>query len=228
MGLLATALLLGAINLVVTTPRLRSAALADDVELGGRGAWLLRRTVSGEVALVASTVFAAAVLTSLPPPSAALGRVGQALARVGPGPVRRVVTQSSTRATVAFLPNRAVRPMGIAVQLARGGVAVTGADVIARFERHGHGPTGVPAHGEAARKLQPAGARVADGRQLGRDLRHHPEDGPPLLAPHRRPGRRMSDGHDPRPRVAAALLALAAAGAAVLIVVLLARSVLGT
>ena len=87
-GLLCGALVLGAVNLLVTTPRLRAAGARDDPAAGGRGAVLLRRTVSGEVALVASAVFAASVLTSLPPPASALGRAGGAIARVGPGPVR--------------------------------------------------------------------------------------------------------------------------------------------
>jgi copper transport protein len=132
-GLLGAALVLGAVNLLVTTPRLAAAGAGDDPELGGRGAGLLRRTVSGEVGIVASIVFAAAVLTSLPPPASALGRAGEALARVGPGPVRHGVRQAGTRAVVRFAPNRAVRPMAYGVDLTRGGAAVTGATVVARF-----------------------------------------------------------------------------------------------
>ena len=133
-GLLGLALILGAVNLLVTTPRLAAAGAREDPELGGGGARLLRRTVSGEVALVASTVFAAGVLTSLPPPASALGRAGDALARVGPGPVRRPVAQAGTRAVVRLTPNVAVRPMGFGVDLARRGAPVTGATVVARFD----------------------------------------------------------------------------------------------
>jgi copper transport protein len=131
-GLLGLALVLGAVNLRVTTPRLAAAGARDDPALGGSGARLLRRTVSGEVALVASTVFAAGVLTSLPPPASALGRLGDAVGRVGPGPVRRAVAPAGTRAVVHFTPNRALQPMGYGVDLAQGGAPLTGATVIAR------------------------------------------------------------------------------------------------
>jgi copper transport protein len=132
-ALLGAALVLGAVNRLVTTPRLAAAGARDDPELGGSGARLLRRTVSGEVALVASTVFAAGLLTSLPPPSRALGSASEALARVGPGPVRVRVSQAGAQAVVRFTPNRAVRPMGYGVELTRGGRPVAGATVIARF-----------------------------------------------------------------------------------------------
>ncbi|MEA2381354.1 MAG: copper transport protein [Solirubrobacteraceae bacterium] len=133
-GLLGLALILGAVNLLVTTPRLAAAGAREDPALGGGGARLLRRTVSGEVVLVASAVFAAGLLTSLPPPASALGRAGDALARVGPGPVRRPVAEAGTRAVVRLTPNVAVRPMGFGVDLARGGAPVTGATVVARFD----------------------------------------------------------------------------------------------
>ena len=133
-GLLGLALVLGAINLLVTTPRLAAAGTREDPALGGGGARLLRRTVSGEVALVGATVFAAGVLTSLPPPATALGRLGDAVARVGPGPVRRPVAHAGTNAVVRLTPNRAVQPMGFGVDLARGGAPLTGATVVARFD----------------------------------------------------------------------------------------------
>ena len=132
--LVLATLVFGAVNLLVTTPRLAAAAPREDESLGARGAALLRRTVSTEVTLVACTVFAAGVLTSLPPPSSALGRAGDATARVGPGPVRRAVTQNGTRAVVQIAPNVAVKPTGFGVDLTRGGAPVTGATVIARFE----------------------------------------------------------------------------------------------
>jgi copper transport protein len=133
-GLLVVALGLGAVNLLVTTPRLRAAGLREDADVGGRGAALLRRTVSGEVALLSSTVLAASVLTSLPPPAAALGRAGDALAKVGPGPVNHAVARGGTRAVVRLTPNVAARPTGIGLELSRGGAPVTGADVVARFD----------------------------------------------------------------------------------------------
>jgi hypothetical protein len=74
------------------------------------------------------------VLTSLPPPAAALGRVGNAVAKVGPGPVRHHVVQAGTRAVVRLEPNTAVRPMGFGLDLSRGGAPLTGATVVARFD----------------------------------------------------------------------------------------------
>ena len=132
-GLLGLALVLGAVNLRVTTPRLARAGDRDDPVLGGRAAALLRRTVSGEVALVGSIVFAAGVLTSLPPPSSALGEIANPVGRVGPGPVNHVVSRQGTRAVVRLLPNTAVAAMGYGVDLTRGGAPVTGASVVAHF-----------------------------------------------------------------------------------------------
>jgi len=132
-GLLAVALVLGAVNLRVTTPRLALAGARDDPALGGRAAALLRRTVSGEIALVGSIVFAAGVLTSLPPPSSALGDIANPVGRIGPGPVNRVVRQGDTRAVVRLLPNTALAPMGYGIDLSRGGAPVRGASVVARF-----------------------------------------------------------------------------------------------
>jgi copper transport protein len=132
-GLLGAALVLGAVNLRVTTPRLALAGARDDPALGGRAAGLLRRTVSGEIALVASIVFAAGVLTSLPPPSSALGDVANSVGRVGPGPVNRVVRQGDTRAVVRLGRNRALVPIGYGLDLSRGGAPVRGANIVARF-----------------------------------------------------------------------------------------------
>jgi copper transport protein len=133
-GLLAAALVLGAVNLRVTTPRLALAGARDDPAAGGRAAALLRRTVTGEVLLVGSIVFAAGVLTSLPPPSSALGEIANPVGRVGPGPVNRVVSQGRTRAVVRLRPNTAVAPMGYGLDLTtHDGAPVRGASVIARF-----------------------------------------------------------------------------------------------
>ena len=134
LGLLAAALVLGVVNLLVTTPRLTAAGLRGDDAFGGHAAALLRRTVTGEITLVASTVFAAGVLTSLPPPAAALSKAGDAVARVGPGPVSRSVVQHDTRVVVTLTPNRAVWPTTLGVALTRRGVPVAGASVIARFD----------------------------------------------------------------------------------------------
>ena len=98
-GLLSAAMLLAAVNLLRTRPRL--LAYRERPELGPGAATLLRRLVSGEVLLVVSAVVAAAVLSSLPPPAKALASVGGASARVGPGPRRRGREQERLPAGVA-------------------------------------------------------------------------------------------------------------------------------
>ena len=82
-------MLLAAVNLVRTKPRL--VAARNRPELGAATAVLLRRLISVEALLVAAAVFAAATLSSLAPPAAALAKEGSALAKVGPGPVSSTV-----------------------------------------------------------------------------------------------------------------------------------------
>ena len=126
-GLLLTAMLLAAVNLVRTKPRLVASQTRS--ELGGPAAILLRRLVSGEVLLVAGAIFAAAVLSSLPPPSKALAEVGKASAHVGPGPVRSVVEKNGYRLEFHVLPNKAAVPNAFALRITKGGKPVRGADV---------------------------------------------------------------------------------------------------
>jgi copper transport protein len=130
-GLLACALLLGAVNLLRTTPRL--AASADRPELGASATALLRKTVSGEVLLVAGAIFGAALLTSLPPPAKALAEVGKASAHVGPGPVTQAVRHGPYTLTFTFRPNRAAVPNTFNVKITKGGQPVKGADVTTTF-----------------------------------------------------------------------------------------------
>jgi copper transport protein len=130
-GLLAVAILLAAVNLVRTKPRL--VASREHPELGSLAAALLRRLVRGEILLVAGAVFAAAVLSSLAPPSKALAEVGRASARVGPGPVSSVVTRKGYRLEFHVDPNRAAVPNSFAVAISRGGRPVHGAEVTATF-----------------------------------------------------------------------------------------------
>src|SRR5207249_773663 len=87
-GLLAFALLLAGGNFSRTKPRLE--ATASRPEVGTAAALLLRRLVSGEVLLVTGALFAAAILSGLPPPPKALANLGKAAATVGPGPVTAV------------------------------------------------------------------------------------------------------------------------------------------
>jgi copper transport protein len=125
-GLLAAAMLLGAVNLLRSKPRL---VAARDPDSGRPAARLLRRAISGETLLLAAAVFAAAVLSSLAPPAAALAKEGSALARVGPGPVGTVVHQNGYTLKVLVHPNRAVVPNSFTVQLTKNGKPVRGADV---------------------------------------------------------------------------------------------------
>jgi copper transport protein len=126
-ALLAVALLLAAVNLLSTRPRL--AAYRRRPELAPAAAVHLHRLVGAELGLVAAAVFAAAVLSSLPPPAKALAKASSAVARVGPGPVRRVVTKNGYRVEVVVQPNRAAVPNDFTLRLMRGGKPVRGADV---------------------------------------------------------------------------------------------------
>jgi copper transport protein len=127
-GLLGGVMLLAAVNLLRTRPRL--AAFRDRPELGPGAAALLRRLVAAEVLLVGSAVVAAAVLSSLPPPAKALAAVGKATAHVGPGPVTEVVNENGYRLEFHVSPNRAAVPNSFSVRITQGGRAVRGAGVI--------------------------------------------------------------------------------------------------
>ena len=130
-AVLAAALLLAAVNLVLTKPRLAASRVSP--ELGMPTAVLLRRLVRGEVVLVAAAIFAAALLSSLAPPAKALAEVGHAAARVGPGPVTTVVKQNDYRLEFHITPNRAAVPNSFGVAISRGGRPVQGAEVTASF-----------------------------------------------------------------------------------------------
>jgi copper transport protein len=127
-ALLAAAVLLASFNLLRTKPGLR----ADGAVATG-AARLLRQLVSGEAVLVAGAVLAAAVLSSLPPPSKALASVSGATKRVGPGPVAASVVQNGYRLDLHVAPNRAAVPNDFSVRLTRDGQPVRGADVLLQF-----------------------------------------------------------------------------------------------
>ena len=121
-GLLLAAMLLGAVNLVRTKPRLVAARTRP--ELGQPTAAPLRRPISVvEASLVTVAVFAAATLSSLAPPAAALAKEGSALAKVGPGPVSQTVHKDGYTLKVLVNPNKAVvAPNSFAVQITKNGV----------------------------------------------------------------------------------------------------------
>jgi copper transport protein len=130
-GLLAAALLLASVNLLRTVPRFKASARRP--ELGAPTTSLLRRLVTGESLLVTGAVLAAAVLSSLPPPSKALAAVGGAKAHVGPGTVNKVVTENGYRLAIRVSPNRAAVPNSFQVGISRGGRPVRNADVTVDF-----------------------------------------------------------------------------------------------
>jgi copper transport protein len=130
-AILAVTMLLGAVNLLVTRPRLAAGGIRED--LAARAPALLRRLVASELVLVAAAVLAAAVLTSLPPPPKALAHLGTASAKVGPGPVSKVVNAGPYRLDVRITPNRAALPNRFSVAISRGGAPLRGAAVTMRF-----------------------------------------------------------------------------------------------
>ena len=131
-GLLAVAMLGGAVNLLVTKPRLEAAK--NDPERGAPPARLLRNTVRIETLLVVSALFAAAVLSSLAPPAAALAKEGSALAHVGPGKVATTVHQNGYTLQVLVAPNKAVATNSFALKLTKNGQPVKGANVTLGFD----------------------------------------------------------------------------------------------
>ena len=130
-ALLAAALLLAAVNLLRNVPRFK--AFGTRPELGAPAASLLRRLVAGEALLVSGAVLAAAVLSSLPPPSKALASIGGAKAHVGPGLVDKVVSENGYRLAIRVSPNRAAVPNSFQVAISRGGRPVRNADVTVDF-----------------------------------------------------------------------------------------------
>jgi copper transport protein len=77
---------------------------------------------------------AAAVLTSLPPPSSALAKASNAAAHVGPGPVSRTVERNGYTLHMRVDPNRAALPNAFTLDLSQNGAPVRGAQVLARFD----------------------------------------------------------------------------------------------
>jgi copper transport protein len=124
-ALLSAALVLAAVNLLRTRPRL----------LAGQepAARLLRRLVGGEAVIVMGAVFAAAVLTSLAPPAKAVADLGKPSARVGPGAVARTVEKAGYKVSLRVDPNRAAVPNRFELTITRDSKPVIGANVTAGF-----------------------------------------------------------------------------------------------
>ena len=127
-ALLLCAMLVASVNLLRTKPALERQA--GDAPAA---AVLLRRLVGVEAVLVTGTVFAAAILSSLPPPPKALASLGTPSAHTGPGPVASVVDMAGYRLELRVTPNKAAVSNEFAVRVTRGGKPVRGATVIATF-----------------------------------------------------------------------------------------------
>jgi copper transport protein len=130
-GLLAAAVMLAAVHLLRTRPRL--LASEPQPKIAARAARLLRRRVPGELLLIGGAVAAAAVLSSLPPPPQALAEAGRANARVGPGPARTVLEKDGYRLETAISPNRVGAANTFTLRITKGGAPVRGADVTTSF-----------------------------------------------------------------------------------------------
>ena len=73
------------------------------------------------------------MLTSFPPPARALAQIGNASARVGPGPVATTVTEGPYRLDIRVDPNRAALPNSFSVRASKDGKPVVGASVTVHF-----------------------------------------------------------------------------------------------
>ena len=130
-GLLLVAMMIAAVNLLYTRPRLIAAG-GDHPEVGPPTATMLRRLVGAEILIVTGIVFAAAVLSSLPPPPKALAGL-VAPVHVGPGPVAQTVTRDGYTAEVSVTPNRAAQSNDFVISLTKDGKPVSGANVTTTF-----------------------------------------------------------------------------------------------
>jgi copper transport protein len=131
-ALLLAAMVLAAVNLARTKPRLQAAGIRPSEAPGA--ALLLRRLVQGEILFVVGALFAAAVLTSLPPPASALAKVKNIAARVGPGPVSKLVKKGPYQVRVSVDPNRAAVQNTFTITITKNGQPVQGAQVVTQFE----------------------------------------------------------------------------------------------
>ena len=181
-GLLGGALLVASGNLLRARPRLIRAR--REPEAGAPAARLLRRLVSGEVAIVVAVVFAAAVLSSLPPPPPAFALENSAIAKVGPGRVVETVRHAGYVLQVLVSPNKAAAPDSFALRITKGGQPVRGANVTLLFN---HLEMQMPTQEYQLTETRPgvysraAPALVMVGR-WGLTFQVTPKQGPPFTA----------------------------------------------
>jgi hypothetical protein len=182
------------------------------------------------VLLVTAAIFAAAVLSSLAPPSKALASIGKANAHVGPGPVTNEVSRNGYRLDFHVAPNKAAVPNAFAVRVARNGKPVRGADVTTSFTMLDMemGEQAYHLTETSTRCLPALCPRPRHGRALGAGVRDPAAGEAAVRRPARRQGKRMNRLLlDVRFKLFAALVALGLGAAACLVVVLFAQSVLG-
>ena len=181
-GLLGGALLVASGNLLRARPRLIRAR--REPEAGAPAARLLRRLVSGEVAIVLAVVFAAVVLSSLPPPPPAFALENSAIAKVGPGRVVETVRHAGYLLQVLVSPNKAAAPDSFALRITKGGQPVRGANVTLLFN---HLEMQMPTQEYQLTETRPgvysraAPALVMVGR-WGLTFQVTPKQGPPFTA----------------------------------------------
>ncbi len=181
-GLLGAAMLIASGNLLRAKPRL--VAARGRPALGDPAASLLRRLVSGEVAVVAGAVFAAALLSSLAPPPPAFALENSALARVGPGRVAETLHRAGYELQVLVTPNKAAAPDSFEVRIIKGGKPVRGANVTLTFN---HLEMEMPQQEYQLKETQPglytraAPALVMVGK-WGLSFQITPRTGPPVTA----------------------------------------------
>jgi copper transport protein len=130
-GLLLVALMIAAVNLLRTTPRLEASERKPG--LGEPTTRILRRLVGGEVFLVVGAVFAAGVMSSLAPPPQSLADVGSPAAKVGPGPVVKTIKHGVYTVQFGVTPNRGATFNAFTVRVLKDGKPLPGATVTAKF-----------------------------------------------------------------------------------------------
>ena len=130
-GLLLIALLIAAVNLLRTTPRLEASERKPG--LGEPTTRILRRLVGGEVFLVVGAIFAAGVMSSLAPPPKSLASVGSPAAKVGPGPVVKTIKHGAYTVQFGVSPNKGATFNNFSVRVLKDGRPLQGATVTAKF-----------------------------------------------------------------------------------------------
>jgi len=181
-GLLGAAMLIASGNLLRSRPALIAAR--REPERGEPAARLLRRLVSGEVAVVLGVVFAAALLSSLAPPPPAFALQNSAIASVGPGRVAATVKHAGYVLQVLVSPNKAAAPDSFALRITRNGQPVRGANVTLLFN---HLEMQMPTQEYQLTETQPgvysraAPALVMVGK-WGLTFQVTPRQGPPFTA----------------------------------------------